>query len=399
MSEVIEYIRSKIGETVRKNTEDCGGLIGLPYPYTVPCCDGIFNELYYWDTYFTNLGLIDLGLLELAKNNCDNMLYLVERYGYMPNGNRVHFLGGSQPPYLAMMVQSIYEKTGDKEWLKNSYATLKKEYAFWMTKRISPNGLNCYGTDKSEEGFAGHCEYACSRLGIESPTDKVYGGRNYFAECESGWDFSLRFDGKCTEYNAVDLNCNLYMYECFFAFCEQELNLSNGKVYLAKAKERKALMDKYLLDEERKIYLDYNYITDKKSKTISLASFQAYFSLLATENAGIEYLLRNLEKPYGLATTNKEEVAHYQWGYPNGWAPLHYLTVKGLLNYGYKEAAVRVAKKYLALVEKNYKVAGKLWEKYNVISGNLDVIDEYESPEMMGWTAGVYIKLFNFITV
>ena len=32
--------------------------LALPYPYTVPRPSPVLHEMYYWDTYFTNLGLL-----------------------------------------------------------------------------------------------------------------------------------------------------------------------------------------------------------------------------------------------------------------------------------------------------------------------------------------------------
>ena len=126
MMKVQEYIREKLPLTLRENKKDDGTLIGLPYPYSVPCADGIFNELYYWDTYFTNKALFAVGNVEQAKNNVSDILYLIEKFGYMPNGNRTHFLKRSQPPYVALMVDDVYRATGDKAFLKNSFSVLKK---------------------------------------------------------------------------------------------------------------------------------------------------------------------------------------------------------------------------------------------------------------------------------
>jgi hypothetical protein len=32
-----------------------------------------------------------------------------------------------------------------------------------------------------------------------------------------------------------------------------------------------------------------------------------------------------------------------------------------------------------------------LWEKYDAVRGGMGVSTEYGTPEMMGWTAGVYV--------
>jgi len=147
---VREFIRNSWDAVVRFNPNDSLTLIGLPYPYTVPCVAGTFQELYYWDTYFTCEGLAADGRTELAKNNVDDMLYLVDRFGYMPNGSRTWYLNRSQPPYLAMAVDRIFRATGDREWLARALGTLEREYAFWMTERMTPIGLNRYSSSADE---------------------------------------------------------------------------------------------------------------------------------------------------------------------------------------------------------------------------------------------------------
>ncbi|MDP3909756.1 MAG: trehalase family glycosidase, partial [Gemmatimonadales bacterium] len=77
-------------------------LIPLPAPYVVP--GGRFREIYYWDTYFTMLGLVESGHTELVRDMLDNFAHLVRTIGHIRNGNRTFYLHGSQPPYFAAMV-------------------------------------------------------------------------------------------------------------------------------------------------------------------------------------------------------------------------------------------------------------------------------------------------------
>ena len=107
---VIDFIRENIKKTVRKNTKGDETLIGLPFPYTVPSVSEAFQEMYYWDTYFTNVGLIKSGEVNLAKNNVDNLLYMADKYGFVPNGNRTWYLNRSQPPFLSLMVRIFIKK-------------------------------------------------------------------------------------------------------------------------------------------------------------------------------------------------------------------------------------------------------------------------------------------------
>lgn len=127
MTGAMNYIRRAMPKTVRVYTEDEGTLIGLPFPYTVPCAENYFNELYYWDTYFTNKALFALKNTKQAENNVKDILYLIDRYGFMPNGNRTYYAKQSQPPYAALMVDDVFRATGDSEFLRSAFVALKKE--------------------------------------------------------------------------------------------------------------------------------------------------------------------------------------------------------------------------------------------------------------------------------
>lgn len=144
MSAVSEFIAKNFKDTIRYNPDDEGSLIGLPEPYTVPCIEGTFQEMYYWDTYFTNIGLILSGKIEQAICNTENMAYLIEKYGKMPNGNRTFYLNRSQPPFFSQAVRDIFEVTGDAEWLDRMYSAAEKEYTFWCENRMTESGLNRY---------------------------------------------------------------------------------------------------------------------------------------------------------------------------------------------------------------------------------------------------------------
>jgi alpha,alpha-trehalase len=104
-------------------------LLPLPNPYIVP--GGRFREIYYWDSYFTMLGLKESGETEMIYNMVKNFAYLINTYGHIPNGNRTYYLTRSQPPYFAMMVQLLAEIKG-KEVLVEFLPAMEKEYNYWM---------------------------------------------------------------------------------------------------------------------------------------------------------------------------------------------------------------------------------------------------------------------------
>lgn len=403
-----EFIRANWNKATHICKSDSGTLIGLPQPYSVPGTGERFQEMYYWDTYFTNVGLLLDGYVEQAKNNVANMLYLVERYGYMPNGNRTFYLSRSQSPYLSMMVRDVYGYTKDTAWLASALPALVKEYNFWMSRRLTPVGLNRYGNSGSDTDKIEMFDTAVLRLKIPvqpfTRQYKIEAGNHFLAECESGWDFSPRFNGQCINYCPVDLNCNLYMYEKNFSFFLGQLNLSGKAKWDSAAKKRLALIQRFCFNPKDGLFYDYNYVDNTRSAVLSAAIFNTLWAGVATkkEAATIKANLSRLEVPHGIVACEKRKEKYvYQWDYPNGWANLQYIAIKGLGQYGYVGAAKRIADKYAAIVALNFSKTHNLWEKYNMLDGSLNVTNEYSLPPLMGWTAGVfsyclyYLNQFN----
>ena len=392
---VIDFIRKNIKKTVRINTGRDDTLIGLPYPYTVPTVSEAFQEMYYWDTYFTNVGLLVSGESELARYNTDNLLYMADKYGFVPKGNRTWFLNRSQPPFLSLMVKDIYNETKDCEWLENAVKILEKEYSFWMTERITDTGLNCYGSNASDDACYEDCDSFARRLHIDvSDADrnqKIFRGKCFYAECESGWDFSPRFSLECKKYLPIDLNCLLYLYEINFVYFYRQLGKNPSK-YAELAKKRNELINKYLFDTARGVYADYNYVDKTFSDVLSCASFFPYFANIEPHDGNdVETLYNALMKDYGLIACENNSNIAFQWASPNGWAPLQFVAYIGLKNVGKYDLAEEVKRKYIALIEKNFATHRNLFEKYNVINGNCQTVDEYQMPTMLGWTAGVFL--------
>lgn len=406
MSDILNYINENFPKTIRFNPKDEGNLIGLPNPYNVPSITDHFQEMYYWDTYFLNRGLIINGWIEQAKNNTENMFFLINKYGFMPNGNRTFYLHNSQPPFLSMMVDDIYEKTKNNDWLMKAYDVLKKEYKFWDENRKSPIGLTMYTGNTEMAINEGMYEGFLRRIGSrpEGKTDAQL-SMQYVAVCESGWDINPRFDFHVEDFCSVELNALMFAFEKNMAkFCEI-LNVDNKDEWLKKAENRKTLMDKYMLKDG--IYFDYDFTNKVISDKFSCASYYPMMVGMVTNEQAktLNDNLYRLETDFGVATTEKaydEGVYRYQWQYPNGWAPLQNVVYQGLLRYGFVDDAKRIAKKYINLVETNFEKTHNLWEKYNVVTGGINIAGESsggykDMPPMMGWTAGVYLEAVHLI--
>lgn len=396
MDKLKHYIFEKWPQTVRETPFGSVGaedrLIALPRPYTVPCTDGNFQEMYYWDTYFTNRGLLLSGRLQTVLDNIENFIYLIDTYGFIPNGSHKSMLNRSQPPFFGMMVRDIYRQTGDKKWLARCVAALEREYAFWESKRKSENGLNHYDTDADEARLARAVKMYGERTGITHDEDILYWGKGVLAEAESGWDFCARFAGRCHEYNAVDLNALLWFDEKFLAFAARELGTGGGSEWEQKSAERYEKMLQLMRGEDG-VFYDYCYATGKRSAVRSAASFFPYFVGMCDTDAGVDALLDALELPFGVQASEPVGDTAFQWAQINGWPCLQLVAVEGLCCVGRRADALRIAEKYVKAIEQTFAKTGKLFEKYNLLVGSADAVSEYGTPEMMGWTAGTYLVL------
>ena len=391
---VLEFIDKNFQNSVLNSPADNDKSFGLPFPYTVPTPGDVFDCMFYWDTHFTNVGLIKSGRIQQAIYNTDNIRHMIQRFGYMPNGTKQHFLEKSQPPVYYRMVWDIYDVTNDAVWLDSHYESIAKEYDYWMTQRLAPNGLNYYGNTKisTSQEADGLYEYWKTRIpGLDavSKTQAVNVGSTLG---ESGWDCCYRFELQGPYYNPVDLNTLLYGLETAMARFSRILGKGEESLWDERAANRKGKMDMWLFSKEKGFYLDWDYQNQRHSPVVSMASlFPLYLGLAHDPDTVMAVLQNDLLLPYGVTCTAKSACNYnMQWEYPNVWAPLQYVAYMACQNAGRLALAEEIAQKYRSLLEHNFAKTGNLWEKYDGNTGEV-VNAEYSAPPMMGWTAGVYL--------
>lgn len=381
-------------------------LIPLPKDYIVP--GGRFREVYYWDSYFTMLGLVEDGEFEMIENILDNFAHLINTVGHIPNGNRVYYQTRSQPPFFSQMVKLLADEKGSEVYTK--YATaLKKEYQFWMNRNgdepdfehtvLTENGiLNRYydkGDNPRQESYKEDYELVQENNG----GGKMY--RDLRSGAESGWDYSSRWfaDGKdmgtieTTDILPIDLNALLYGLEDILLKLEPT-DSKFAEALTASMSDRKEFISTMCKSEDGSLE-DYNWVTEQRCGKKSLAMmYPLYFNMVNQEEADAiaKYVEANFLKPGGVVSTIYN--TGQQWDAPNGWAPLQWMTVIGLDNYGHKELAKTIAERWVALNEKVYKSTGKFVEKYNVEDLSLEAGGgEYPVQDGFGWSNGVYLAL------
>ena len=390
-----EYISAAWHSAVKKG--DANGVL-LPYDYVPPCVDGEVIDLYYWDTYFTNLGLFCDGLKDYALGNIENLKFCLRKFGKVPNMCRENGAElASQPPLLSMMVSQAYEYTRDEAFLRDSYEALLREYEFWMTERIAPNGLNKYGTNCKEEERLKEVAFSyAQRVGRDisaySDEEKIACAKNCLAEGESGEDHTRRFGGAAFDVNPIDLNCHLYMFEKNMAHFSDILGNGQSEEWLSRAQTRLSRIQKYCYDGDTGVYFDYNYVTGKRTGIYCAAGYLPYVAGIARDLDGLNLINQKLLCEYGVVSCEQlpPNGETYQWGYPNAWAPHNYFAYLANERAGNRAVAQEIVSKFLSVVADTFESQGKLYEKYDAVKGGKAHVNEYGTPEMLGWTAGVY---------
>ena len=147
---------------------------------------------------------------------------------------------------------------------------------------------------------------------------------------------------------------------------------------------------------ENGVYFDYDCASLKASGVYSCVGFFPYFVGVSKDKTGFEHLLAELEYPYGVVSAKTEQKG-FQWATPNGWAPLFYVCVAAAIAVGDERSAKRVAEKYIRILDEIFEKTGALYEKYDVVTGQIGIGEEYGTPEMLGWTAGIYLSLQQYL--
>ncbi len=421
-------------------------------PFVVP--GSRFNEMYGWDSYFITLGLLENGRVSLAKSMVDNFIYEIDNYGKILNANRIYYLTRSQPPFFTSMAMAVYRylprDTATTAWLKEVLEAAIKQYDdYWMgPEHLTWTGLSRYyddGIGPPPEVEPGRYNYLYAEYGKKCGMDaakfesdylsgklKVPALDKFFTDDrsmrESGHDASYRLQYDCAELVTVDLNSLLYKTETNIAEIISDgfggdVKLDNGKIEKAsawneKAERRKKLMTKYLWNQKRGMFFDYNFVKRKQTDYMSATTFYPLWAGLATKKQA-EALVRNalplLEMPGGIVGSTQEsrgpitkDHPQTQWDYPFGWAPHQMLVWAGLKDYGFGKLSRELAYRWLYTITINAcNYNATIAEKYDMVNrssqvfaeyGNVGTKFSYITRQGFGWTNASYAVGLTYLT-
>lgn len=399
--------------------EKWDSLLPLPEPYVVP--GGRFREIYYWDSYFTMLGLAESNHWDKVSDMVANFAYEIDSWGHIPNGNRTYYLSRSQPPFFAFMVELLAQHDGN-DALKKYLPQMLKEYSYWMEgiETLQPGQqnklvvklddgtiLNRYWDERDSPRPESWVEdIATAKSNPNRPATEIY--RDLRSAAASGWDFSSRWMDnpnqlgtlRTTSIVPVDLNALMYKMEKMIALASKAAgDDAKAAQYDGFANARQKGIEKYLWNDKEGWYADYDLKSHKvRNQLTAAALFPLYVNAAAKDRASkvATATQAHLLQPGGLATTSVK--SGQQWDAPNGWAPLQWVAASGLQNYGQDNVAMDVTWRFLTNVQHTYDREKKLVEKYDVsTTGTGGGGGEYPLQDGFGWTNGVTLKMLDLI--
>ena len=416
LREHIDDLWPVLTRTTDKASNKWDSLLPLPKPYVVP--GGRFREVYYWDSYFTMLGLAESDHWDKISDMVDNFAYEIDTFGHIPNGNRSYYLSRSQPPFFSLMVELL--ATHDSDALKKYRPQMEKEYAYWMdgvdalqpgqaNKRVVKldDGaiLNRYWDDRDTprpESWLDDVNTAKSNP--NRPATEIY--RDLRSAAASGWDFSSRWMDdpqklgtiRTTSIVPVDLNALMFKMEKLLARASQESgDAASANKYETLATARQKAIESHLWNDKEGWYADYDLKSKKvRNQLTAAALFPLYVKAAAQDRADkvAAATSSRLLKPGGIATTTVN--SGQQWDAPNGWAPLQWVAAEGLQNYGQEKVSMDVTWRFLKNVQHTYDREKKLVEKYDVsTTGTGGGGGEYPLQDGFGWSNGVTLKMLD----
>ncbi|MDO6416153.1 alpha,alpha-trehalase TreA [Sphingomonas sp. BIUV-7] len=383
--------------------------LSMGKPYVVP--GGRFREIYYWDSYFTMLGLAADGQQPLVEGMLADFTDAIERYGHIPNGMRTYYLGRSQPPFYAAMLDLSTDE--DPALAVRRLAALKQEHAYWMKGAACldadgacdrvvrmPDGtlLNRYWDDRPlprDESFAE--DLVTARQDPNRAPAAIY--RHLRAGAESGWDYSSRWLAdpqrlasiRTTDIVPVDLNSlMLLMEEAIAQRSAAAGDAAESVRFRALAAQRHAALDRYFWVAVESRYADWDRVARRPTPRVSAATLYPLFvGAASTEQAAAvaASVRRTLLAPGGLRTSPLR--TGQQWDSPNGWAPLQWIAIAGLRASGQADLAHEIARRWIGTIGAAYADTGKMLEKYDVEQRKPGGGGEYPAQDGFGWTNGV----------
>ncbi len=346
------------------------------------------RNMWLWDSVFHAIGHRNLDT-DLAQNLILALFDVQRQDGFIPHMARPDFISDiTQPPVIAWGAYLVYEKSGDKEFLKK-VSEHNKAFLLWCQDNRRKSNKELYSWHTNEE-LNNRCD-------------------------ESGMDNSPRFDTDKDLY-AIDFCCYMANDVRYMKKIAAELgDRENEKFFGDWFDKIRNDINSTLWCEEDGFYYDYAIQNESFNKVQSVASFLPLFSGVCDENQA-KALVAHLENPDEFGTEfpvpsiskNDATFGTDMWRGPV-WLNYNYMIIEGLSDYGYNGISEKLTYGTLETVNTWYERTGTVYEFYD--SENLippfcfnrkgevyepyDFRIKYQTIRDYGWSITLTFDLLN----
>jgi glycogen debranching enzyme len=398
-------LRDPVRELMLGNVKDGdSALLGQHYCYIAPALKP-YPFQWFWDTCFHVVILARLGEYDLAKKNLRSLFAMQEANGFVGHmvfwnqvlprrlsdviqarptwqSLRPHMSALIQPPFAAQALHTLYESCGDRVYLGEMYARVRRHHE-WLAKNRDFDGDGLLTIiSPFESGMDWKASYDPALGYAQRTTPKrLYGSKLYRkAVGVDLTNFRLRYDlGRIKQrgkFLVKDAGFNaIYAVDLH---CMEKLALLAGDdpaVFRERRQRLLASMMKLMYDEEAAAFFD---VQEPGSRRIPILTPTIFFPLAIEELEQkfaapvLEAHLDNSSEfgaPFPIPSVEMRDPAFFTgetpflWRGPT-WAPTNWFLYHALKKRGFAERAERLRKSLSELVRRS-----GFREYYDPISG------------------------------
>lgn len=346
------------------------------------------RNMWLWDSVFHAVGHRHLDC-NIAQELILALFDVQRSDGFIPHMARPDYISDiTQPPVIAWGAWLVYEKSGNKDFLK-SVLENNKDFLLWCKDNRRKTEKELYSWHTNPE-LNNRCD-------------------------ESGMDNSPRFDTD-RDLFAVDLSCYMANEARFMKKIADELSDKENAEFFGSWYEKiKADINSTLWCEKDGFYYDFD-ITENRFGTVqSVASFLPVFAGVCDAKQ-CKKLVEHLENPdefgteFPVPSISKKDrtFGSDMWRGPV-WINFNYMIAKGLADYAYNDLSEKIEEKTLCVVDEWYNRTGTVYEFYDSenrippscfnrkgkVSEPYDFRVKYQSIRDYGWSITLCFDMMN----
>lgn len=366
MSEII--IMKEKAEQLLDNNHRIGELNGQKYDYTCPSPNS-YPHQWIWDSSFHAIVLSHFDQ-ERSKKEIKTLVSKQKDNGFiscvniwesrLPIEGMFYITRITQPPVIPIAVETIYQRTGDKDFVQSVYPNLKR-FLGWLSEKRDEDGDGLIRIIHPwEDGDDGNPSFD-KQIGFKDPnpsTPEYYFKffKLLFIYSLMGWDEekivkSRLFSAKTVLFNSIYAK-SLYSMS---NLAEVLGNSADANIFRDRHKKTLSSLIEKSWNEEDQIFYDLGQ-KDEQSKVKTVSSLMALIIPDLPKKYAEPLIEKHLLNPaefwteYPIASVSKDEKAFD----PNGgfrlwrgpmWVNTNWFLANALMNFGYKKESATLTQK------------------------------------------------------